>query len=271
MLKLSSIHYPAYPDRTPAALLAVLALLMLAALSATPALAEDDPRDADPAASPGQLATLVEQLADDDYETREAATTELMQLELTDEQIADAFTHATLPEQTHRLRRVAMHRFYKKLDPQNASENSRAGGLGVLLTDPNRRILAPDDFDGLDHHGVFIDERIPGFPAFVHLRSGDIVVGIDDEMFDHTINVERGDPENFQSHLRSFRPGDEVKLNLVRNGRRVDVTLAMGNGERLNAFEMIRVDYRLYPRFLDYFEDLQADDQPSVIQVNDPD
>ncbi|MEX2671131.1 MAG: hypothetical protein WD294_03360 [Phycisphaeraceae bacterium] len=240
-----------------------LAVLVTFVMTAAPTFAED--------AAPSQTSVerLVAQLADADYDTREQATRALMAYEpLTEEQLTTALGEAEIPEQVHRLRQVAMHRYYHDLNPIDAPLDRGRGGLGIDLGERGmERVLKADDFSELDGPAVLLTETVPGFPAFVHLHAGDMVIGLDGARFASDLTVER-----FRDYLAEYEAGEEMTLHIVRNGELVDVTLTLDNVARIDSVHRVYSAVRepgLYRPFVDYMERLTpADRYVSTITIS---
>ena len=90
----------------------------------------------------------------------------------------------------------------------------RSGGYGAWLgTVP--------DFTPVDH-GVLLAGVTEGSPASeAGLRKGDILVGIGD--------ADVGTLQAFTDVLRAHRPGDEVLLRFIRDGRALEAPVVLGD------------------------------------------
>ncbi|MCP4548315.1 MAG: PDZ domain-containing protein [bacterium] len=93
------------------------------------------------------------------------------------------------------------------------------GYLGVSLTELDEETAEEAGRRNTD--GALILTVIHDTPAHdAGLEAGDIVVGVDRESID--------DPDDLTRLIRSHSPGDEVKLRIIRDGRKrnIEVTLA---------------------------------------------
>ena len=92
--------------------------------------------------------------------------------------------------------------------------------IGVSLGDVPEEYI--DDLGLADKDGAFIGEVILGSPAFkAGLQQYDVVVKIDGE--------EIKTAEDLQKLVGKKKPGDKLKLDIVRNGKPVQVTVTVGD------------------------------------------
>jgi C-terminal processing protease CtpA/Prc len=170
---------------------------------------------------------LIASLTSTDYATREAATTQLMVREdLDDGMMKAAFQAARTPEQTHRLIRIALHRFYRNLNPAvTTSAEVSEGGLGVATRGGAARIVRPHQHPELPGAAFLVTETLPGFPAYAYLRSGDLILAIGDT----PVN----DETSFSETIRRYRAGDRVRFRLMRYGHTLEVSFALDSLGRL--------------------------------------
>jgi len=157
---------------------------------------------------------LVARLGSDDFAAREAAEEELSASTLRELESALGDQGLSL-EQRERLERAGFARFQKQ--PRAA--------LGVQFSQFNfgRGIQALPPAGG----GVTIERTIPGFDAGRVFLPGDILRSMG------------GQPIRDQVEARpvivSFEPGEEVPIEIVRNGQVVETTVRLGSFSDLDA------------------------------------
>jgi hypothetical protein len=93
-------------------------------------------------------------------------------------------------------------------------ENHGAAGGILILPDGVRRIAG--------EIGVVVSERMPGFCAYRHLDTGDVVLAVKGERTFRPRTV-----WDFQAVVKSHEPGDTITLQVLRRGKVVDVTLTL--------------------------------------------
>lgn len=180
--------------------------------------------DRAPATSPSKKATtqplpelvrakrLIAELADIDYERREAARIALMgfrRAELGTLREAVRQSRPLAPSQLTLLREIVTHVYLS--GDLYLPDPSGAGFLGVKLPEFN-----PDQHGVLGiWRGIAILERSPGFASYRLLQNGDVVltVSADGE------RVEVNTISELQSAIQSVKGGEMVKLEVLRQGR----------------------------------------------------
>lgn len=110
-------------------------------------------------------------------------------------------------------------------DPERSAaaigEIEKTAYLGVE-TAPVPRALAAHLGLGRDF-GLVVNTVVDGSPAATSLREDDVLTRLDDQMLI--------DPRQLAVLIRARRPGDEVKLSLIRSGREQVVVLKLGGRE----------------------------------------
>ncbi len=199
-----------------------LAAVLLTGSLGVAAAAEEQPADDRPEPSVGELVTA---LASDDMAERDAATRQLMLRHLSEEQLRSAFNLAEMPEQRHRLLRVARHQFYRDRVPVPEGVDDDHGSIGIAM-----RIERPEDHPTLEHGGMGVESVLAGFPAYVYLKPGDIIFAIDGKPLPRNITSEA-----FQRLIRSHRPGEMMSVQVLRGQERLRVRFEAGSGAKLAA------------------------------------
>ena len=93
------------------------------------------------------------------------------------------------------------------------------GWLGIAIQPLNEELARSFNFPGTD--GVLVGDVSADTPAqAAGLKSGDIIVALNDKKID-SIN-------RFRNTIASTKPGAEVKLSIVREGRKQQMTIAVG-------------------------------------------
>jgi hypothetical protein len=217
--RISTPRYHPIMQRT----LAFLLLLLLTTLAAAQTRPADD--------------TVLRELADPNYDTRQRATQALLANDaLTPEDIRRLYAASTLAEQRHRLLDAAHHHFLRRVIeqqfPVNAADGRNAvGSLGVLLADaaPSETVDVPEI-----GQAASIRSTYPGFPAYASLRPGDLVVAVNDTPLPTRDNPEAA-RNRFTALIKQHKPGESVRLTLYREGKRMEVTSKLAPFEALTS------------------------------------
>lgn len=203
----------------------------------------------DAAPAPESVETLVRQLDAESFEQREAATTELMlRADLDDTQLARFLrTAADSPERRHRLVRIAMHRYFARLEARGdgfplALEQIPPGGgpaphaAGCIGIDIHRRnVVRPDQVPALKHPALLITSTRVGFPAYALLRPGDMVLSFEGKR----IGAELEDDQALVNLIKQSRAGQVVRLVVMRNGKEVPIEMRLDSLERLQGVSLM--------------------------------
>ncbi len=192
------------------ALALVLALTWIGAGS----VCADDSSPAASRPSGVQLRQWIAQLGDDDPHLREQARDQLLGLDRDDlPALRDAVTAARplLSAQVDALHDIVQH-VYLTQEPYIADMST--GFLGLNWP-------TAESLDVLDS-GIVVEERIPGFPAYRTLRTGDILVKVIDRP---DLDMHRLD--SFINAIRAMPANQVLPLRVLRNGRIIDVSIVL--------------------------------------------
>ena len=98
--------------------------------------------------------------------------------------------------------------------------------LGIQILDVNAQLSEEEDLGVI--RGVYVQEvRSNSAAKEAGLESGDVIVGIDDEPVNNVSQL--------QEKVALNRPGDEIKVNFVRNGKKKEVYAKLKSAEQLVA------------------------------------
>lgn len=218
-----------------ASLLAALWLGGIGAFAASPA----------PAQSPMDL---LAQLDAPDYPTRQAAMEQLLAgPDLTPRQWQELMAAADSPEQRHRILAAARHHLLRRLR-QAEFPDRHNGSLGVI-----QHVPSPAEQQVIGRPGIIVSSTLPGFPAYAHLRPGDLIIALNDVVIGENIN-----DENFQSLVRMNEAGKQVTLRIVRDGQEIERSFALASLEALTRMYE-RTDVGLTARFEERWRQLRGE------------
>jgi len=211
---------------------------------------------------------LVAQLSHDAFARRESAMTELMlRDDFDDTALSKAMRAADHPEQRHRLERIALHRFYDRFNPALAPREQGPGALGIISLS-NSNVVRPTQHDKLRRPAMIVSQTRPGFPAYVHLRPGDLILGLGGQLFDDSL-----DQNDFSQMIQRYRAGEILQMALLRNGERVDVRLKLDSLQRLHDVHQYLAQFpqvQMDPRWKAHLRDLRGEAPTSKPIVLDP-
>ncbi|MEX0777625.1 MAG: hypothetical protein WD042_18115 [Phycisphaeraceae bacterium] len=174
--------------------------------------------------SRGITPALLAQLNDDAWQVREAATQRLLGDEsLTPEQVEQAYAAAGTPEQRHRLMVVGRHHFIRAMVAESFADDGR-GSLGLTQLG-----VAAGDVPGLDKPAIRVRGTFAGFPAYTRLQVGDLIVAMDGHFLVPTPQAQQQLATQFQQLVIAKKPGDVVKLTLVREGKTLEVATPLAS------------------------------------------
>lgn len=212
------------------------------------AQAEDkvEPEPIDP-----ELLTLLADLASDDYDTRERATARLRASEEIDvARLRPLYAEAESPEQRHRLLDVARHHTIRQMRQRIFDRAGQRGSIGV-----NFDVLPAEALPRLEQPAIEIVRTMPGFPAYAHLRAGDLILAVNDRDLSPQ-NVSQAFQDAVQQHER----GDEIKLTLDRDGERLERHVRLASRQALHSvYDPTTAGLRLRSPFREQWESARDD------------
>jgi len=142
--------------------------------------AEEDPanaveaQDHDQAQDPPTREQLLDQLGSESHEIREAATVALLADDTLNEQaIRELLEQAQSPEQRHRLLRIAEHHIIRIAWQAQFQGEQSLGSIGFSYD-----VLAASDNPHHRRPALQILNTLVGFPGYVYLRPGDLVLAL---------------------------------------------------------------------------------------------
>lgn len=184
------------------------------------------PQDAPPAeiADRGQALELLNHR---DYATRERAQTYLLQDESLDRPaLRELLQQASTPEQRQRLIAIAEHHVLRLareqrfgVDP-DAPKFIRPASVGFSYN-----ALLPDENPLAHRVGLIVKATMPGFPAFAHLKPGDIIVRVDGQDVPDFNNFNNNATRWLSGRISRYQAGATMRFGVMRNGEPVDLTL----------------------------------------------
>ncbi len=217
--------------------------------------------------------TLLAELAHKSHAVRDKAMTDLMtHTKLNDRHLSKVLSNPKSAEQKHRLIKVALHRFYATIKlAEIGEEDKKKGALGVYFPSVKQRvnIVHPHQYSALKKPAMMITHTYPGFPAYVHLRAGDMIIGMDNKLFPDDL-----DHEIFSDRIKVHQAGEPFTIQLIRNGKSMSVTLSLARRSRLVALsdEMASVPHpQAYGPWKRYLKKLMGDKSAEKPIRIDPD
>jgi hypothetical protein len=191
------------------------ALLAVLCCRGTAAVAQSEPLD---------VSSVLADLGSRDFTVREQATVSLLTTSVISEDTwSEWFAMATTPEQRHRLLIAARHHVLAQLRRKDFPERG-PGSLGM-----SQRIITPNERKHLGRAGVIVNATFPGFPAYSHLRAGDLIVSINGTEIDDTISHER-----FIQMVQLNSAGQPITLVVLRDGAEVSFQITLASFEALS-------------------------------------
>jgi hypothetical protein len=100
------------------------------------------------------------------------------------------------------------------------------GSLGLTLREVNAADLPVGN-----RMAIGVIRTCPGFPAFIHLHPGDLIVGVNHEPL--VDDVATLFSRAFQAKVQGHHPGEPIVLDVVREGKRMPVRFAVAPMEAL--------------------------------------
>ena len=246
----------------PRHILPTLLILVLAiAAHAQSPTDKAPPGGAESAGGGASLDQLIDQLDAPEYAHRESATTTLMQRDnLSDDRLARALRNADSPEQRHRLTDIAMHRFYHRMNPGGVPRDQGVGSIGIDLSE--RNTVHPDHHPGLEQTAILISGTKPGFPGYVHLRPGDLILAIDGEPFPEDLTW-----QDISERIKEYRAGQPITLDILRDGERRQVRFRLASYLRLSQVYNNRLPRGInpasYPPWRQHLRSMLGEESPA--------
>jgi hypothetical protein len=235
------------------------ALLLYCSVSAR---AQDEP----PADAKPLPEFILSDLNAESFAAREAATLKLLADDSIDPQaVADLYPKATTAEQRNRLIDVARHHFIRKLRLQ-LFPGARLGALGVI-----QAAMSADQLPKIGKPAARVVATLPGFPAYVALRAGDLVVAVNDEGLPPNLSPEETSA-HFGRMIIDHRQDSVINLTVWRDGKTIEVKVRLASSDAIrNMFEP--TNQRLLPqyrvRWLRFFDAMvDAGHQPTPLPVD---
>jgi hypothetical protein len=180
--------------------------------------------------------TILGELANESYETRQRATQALLADDgLTVDDLKRLYAASTLPEQRHRLLDAAQHHFVRSLiEAQFPPTGEAVGSLGISLLKSVGPTETPEGPDA-GRTAARIGLTYPGFPAYVWLRAGDLIVAVNGATLPTT-----DDPDTVQRRfielVQKNKAGQSIKLTVYREGQRLEVSVKLAPYKALQVF-----------------------------------
>jgi hypothetical protein len=170
-------------------------------------------------------ATLSE-LRSDDYATRQRATQALLADEkLVDEDFKALCAAATLPEQRERLLDAARHHLVRRMQ-EPLSRQGGAGSLGLSL------LPAPPS-PGAPRGATRVGTTYPGFPAYVSLRPGDLILAVNGQVLP-VLPDDVAVRQRFVDMIQVNPAGTTIRLKVSRDGKPLDLSVKLASFDALN-------------------------------------
>jgi hypothetical protein len=163
------------------------------------------------------------QLSDRDPAVRQAAREQLMGLSATDLpalRTAIEQLRPLPPGVANALRDIVEHVY---LAGENNDGDVNHGFMGITMTNW-QSVIADDGSDPPEPVGVVVEMRLPGFDGYRMLRDGDIILSIPAEGIE-PLRVRS--PQTVMATVGNLTAGSRVRLDLIRNGRRLQTTVTL--------------------------------------------
>ena len=205
---------------------------------------------------------LVEDLADEDYEVRQAATDALFLDEsLTVEQLAGWYAEAKAPEVRQRLIAIGRHHFLRQTRLARFPE-AGAGSLGVVqsmqISPVDVNVPSEDEEDPRPITYALVTQVLDGFPASGRLRPLDRVGAVDGQILGGGANNQR-----FEDLMLRYRANQNLTLTVQRNDDTIDVVIPLANSDAL-ASMYLPPDFGLAGEFTDRWSEHRLAHFPPV-------
>lgn len=166
---------------------------------------------------------ILRALANKKYSDRQQAT-ELLLIKdsVTIEQLHGLYQRARLPEQRHRLMSVIRHHAIERLRLERFAQEGR-GSIGIV-----HQAVSKDHLPELDQPAVYVVHTFPGFPGYVHLQPGDLILAINDQPLPaHQAGNQL--QAKFVTLVQSHLAGDTPRFTIWRQGEVIHRAFALVN------------------------------------------
>ena len=189
-----------------------------------------------PAQSIAQIQKWFDNLASSEPQVRDDARTELLGLGKIDLDTLREVVHRSLPlapSQSGVLHDIVVHVYLAATNDQSMPQ----GFLGVMLDPSDNGVQENLE---LSKAGVYIFDCMPGYAGYRWLRPADVVAGI----FAQGELVRLQQKEDLKNYVRNTLPGSALKLQVLRQGRMIDVTVRVDSRPPVadERFQPLRVD-----------------------------
>jgi len=196
--------------------------------------APDDAAPADPDAA------LIKQLSHPGFGQREDAYFKLLRLDDVDEaRMLKWMDLADSLEARHRVLSAAQHHVLRNfIDRHFAGQEHGSVGL-------TQQVLLAEQAPDVRRAAVLVVMTFPGFPAYAHLKPGDMII-----RFNGQDIPEKMDVDMFRDMVQQHRNGDRVTLVAIRQGKPIELAFELGSFEALRRMYQHN-DRSLQPPFRD--------------------
>ena len=203
---------------------------------------------------------LLADLASDDFETRQQASSQLLVDELiTPDEIAAMYRRSWSIEQRHRLLAIARHHVIRQLRVARFAHRG-SGSIGII-----HRAMTSEQLPELGEPAVRVIYTLAGFPGYAYLEPGDLILAVDDQPI-----PELGDPEKmgqrFVAMIQKHRANDTVRFAVRRDGETLLLTFRLAGSAALGAVYHAH-NQKLQPAFV---EPWQAFRDEMLVSVGPP-
>ena len=196
---------------------------MLGGISPLTFADSSSPPTTEPVDEQSILKDALVQLSDRDPAVREGAREQLMGLSASDLpalRTAIEQMRPLAPGDANALRDIVKHVY---LAGENSDGDASHGFMGITMNDL-QSVVADDGSNSPEPLGVVVEMRLPGFDGYRMLRDGDIILSISAEGID-PLRVRSS--RMVMDTVRNLTAGSRVRLDLIRNGRRLQTTVTL--------------------------------------------
>lgn len=181
-------------------------------------------------------------LGDKDYQTRHSMMRQMLaDSTISSADVLKAYARAELPEQQQRLITVARHHKVREIRLKQFGRNARLGALGLTHS-----ALAAEEMPKLGRSAVRVDRVFPGFPAYVYLEAGDLIIGIQHEPIPNGMTRDQIST-HFRNVIQSMPAHKPAEFTVYRGGKQVEVKVQLASLDALTEMylpEGLQHDYQ---------------------------